>query len=236
MNCLLIESNPKDVRLIKEYVERTSFLQLEAVFESPMAAFQIIQDSTIDLIFLDIHTPEINGFDFIQMLNPKPLVIFTSTKKELAFEGFRFNAVDYLLKPLKFQDFFKAVAKAKKMFDLLSSSKRGWNSLKEPENEHLIIKANRKLYRVPFEDIIYIQGMKEYVALYRDNNTRLLFLKSLKSLESSLPFSRFIRIHRSYIIAIDRATMLEGNSVYLGKTKLPIGERYKSQISELVFS
>lgn len=230
----MIEKERADRELVRQYIEKTPNLEFVAQFVSPLDAMLYLQEHPVDLLFLDFQMPDLNGMEFLQMLNPKPLVIFTTAHKDYAWEGFQLDAVDYLLKPLAFQDFLKAVTKATRLFRWLYFSNS--STAKTIERDYLILKSNRRIYRIAFNDIHYIEGMKEYVAIYTHQNNRLMILQTLKSLEEMLPAQRFIRIHKSYIIAIEKATVMEGNMVYLNTVKLPIGERYKSQVSKTVFS
>lgn len=235
LRCLVIEKDRADRDLVRQYIERIPMLELAAQFSSPLDAMLYLQENPVDLLLLNFEMPDLNGVDFLQMLQPKPLVIFMATGKEHAWQGFQLDAVDYLLKPLGFQDLFKAVSKAFRMHRWLQASGAG-AAPKSNEPAYLILKSNRRVYRILLSEICYIEGMKEYVAIYTHQNNRLMILQSLKSLEEMLPAQRFIRIHKSYIISIEKATVLEGNMLYLNSVKLPIGERYKSQVFKAVFS
>lgn len=235
LRCLVIEKDKSDRELLRTYIEKLPMLELMAQMDSPLDALVYLQNNIVDLILLDFEMPALNGMDFLTLLNPRPLIIFTAARKENAWLGFQLDAVDYLIKPLLFQDFLKAINKSVRLFRLQNISNITLSS-KPAEHYHLIIKSNRRVYRIPFADICYIEGMKEYVAIYTHNNNRLMILQSLKNLEEMLPAQQFIRIHKSYIIAIKNATMLEGNMLHLQTVKLPIGERYKNQVFKTVFS
>lgn len=237
LKCLVIDGVKADQELIRDHIAKIPYLHLDGSFCSPLEAMPDIQENNIDLLFMDVNTPDINGIEFLRMLNPKPMVVFTTTCRDYAFEGFQLGVIDYLLKPIEFQDFFKAVSKATRQFHWLELPRKNDPAFaKAKEKDYLVIKSNRRLYRIPIPDITYIEGMKEYVAVYTGDHKKLLFLHSLKNLEDTLPHDQFIRIHKSYIIAIDKVTSMEGNQVYLGEMKLPLGERYKERFFETVFS
>lgn len=234
LKCLVLDHDRNARDLLRRYIEKTPTLQWTVAFSNPLEAILHLQTHQIDLIFMDFIMPELNGSEFLQMLNPRPLVIFTAMDSAHALQGFQLDAVDFLLKPLDFQYFFKAVSKAIRWFHLLKTP--AYTESKRQENAHLILKSNRKLYRIATQEILYIEGMKEYAAIHLPNNNRLLFLHTLRHLEEMLPSRHFMRIHKSYIVAIDKTTALEGNFLYLGDVKIPVGESYKSRVMETIFT
>lgn len=234
LRCLVIDPDRNDRDLIKHYIEKLPTLHLMTSFSNPIEAILYLQTHPIDLIFMDFTLPELNGNDFLQLLNPKPLIIFTSAHREHALEGFQLDAADFLLKPLDFQAFLKAANKASRLFYLAKSALQP-NS-EATAKHYIVLKSNRKFHRICTESILYIEGMKEYIAIHLENNNRLLFLHSLRNLESILPPGDFIRIHKSYIVSVNKISAMEGNQLYLGEVKIPVGESYKNHVFEMIFS
>ncbi len=234
LKCLLIESDRNDCELMQRYLHKTNIVHLAETFSNPVEALLYLQQYPIDLIFLDFEMPELNSEAFLKILNPKPLVIFTTAHQEYALQAFQLDAVDFLLKPYDFQAFLKAISKAIRLFH--NTHKIDQPEVQTLEKHYLKLKSNRKFYRIPTENIMYIQGMKEYIAIYLKDQTRLLFLHSLRNLEELLPADQFLRIHKSYIVSADNITALEGNDLYLGDLKIPMGESYKNRVVEMIFS
>ena len=204
---------------------------------NPIEALQLSQNHSVDLIFLDIQMPEMTGTDFLKSLPQKPMVIFTTAYAEYALEGYELNVVDYLLKPFPFERFLQAVNKASELAKL--KSKKYNNTFTHSEKSttgknSTLVKSEHKIHRISFDDIRYIQSMREYVAYYTSSG-RILSLGSLKKLEVDLPKNQFIRIHKSYIISKSKVSTLEGNMVYIGKEKIPIGASYREEILKDLF-
>lgn len=235
LKCLVIEPDQNDRDLIQRYLDKTNMVQLMAMYSNPVEALLYLQKCPIDLIFLGFEMPELNSEAFLKILNPKPLVVITTAHQEYALQAFQLDAVDFLLKPFDFHSFLKAISKAIRLYHFSQMPPRE-AAVKILEKHYLKLKSNRKFYRIPTENIMYIQGMKEYVAIYLKDQSRLLFLHSLRNLEELLPADGFMRIHKSYIVANDKITALEGNDIYLGDIKIPVGESYKNRIIETIFS
>lgn len=237
IKCLVIDDERLAREYIKNYISKVPELELMGDFNSPLKATELIKKGEVDLIFIDIQMPDITGIEFIKSLTHKPEVIFTTAYQEYALEGFNLSAIDYLLKPFSFERFFQAV---NKVIDKLES-KVGANYLTPqlPEQSettfaetYLTIRADRKFYKINFEDIKYIEGQKAYVT-FHTNKRRITALASLKELEESLPKKLFIRIHKSYIVAIHEILSLEGNILEVDDLKLPVGKMYKEDVLKL---
>ncbi|MBE9467477.1 MAG: response regulator transcription factor [Bacteroidetes bacterium] len=236
IKCLVIDDERLAREYIKNYIGKIPQLELVGEFNSPIKAFDIIKEKDIDLLFLDIQMPDITGIDFIKSLNKKPEVIFTTAYHEYAIEGFNLNVVDYLLKPFSFDRFFQAV---NKVFDKLDSKKQGveshvisGQSQTIVEETYLSVRADRKLYKINFSELKYIEGQKAYVKFYTDKK-RITALASLRELEEALPSNQFIRIHKSYIVSINEILSLEGNMIEIFDTKLPVGKNYKENVMKI---
>lgn len=233
IKCLVIDDELLAREYIKEYINKISELELMGDFNSPLKATELIKKGEVDLLFIDIQMPDITGIDFVRSLTHKPEIIFTTAYQEYALDGFDLSAVDYLLKPFSFERFFQAV---NKVIDKLESKTRTSEIPSIPEQSqttyadtYLTIRADRKLYKINFEDIKYIEGQKAYVT-FHTNKKRITALASLKELEEALPEKQFIRIHKSYIVSIREILSLEGNIVEVNDIKLPVGKIYKNVV------
>ncbi len=232
MKTLIIDDEPLAQDVIETYVNQMPNLELAGKCLNAFEANEKLKSDDIDLIFLDIQMPEINGIDFLKSLSNPPLVIFTTAFSEHAVEGFELNAVDYLLKPISVDRFMKAVNKAEEAFN-----KKGGNSNTSDSDEYMFVKADKKLIRVNFEDIIYIEGLKDYVII-KLANSRIITLQTMKSLEAKLPSKYFRRIHRSYIMNIKKIKAVMGNMVEViekGEAKhIPIGKNYRDDLLAII--
>lgn len=233
IKCLVIDDERLAREYIKSYIAKIPQLELVGEFNSPLKAMEIIKNQQIDLLFLDIQMPDITGVEFMKSLQIKPEVVFTTAYQEYAIEGYNLSAIDYLLKPFSFERFFQAV---NKVIDKLENKKAPQDLSDLPATSqtsiaetYLSIRADRKFYKINFDEIIYIEGQKAYVSFYT-NKKRITALASLKDLEESLPKDLFIRIHKSYIVSIKEISALEGNMVEVGDKKLPVGKSYKDVV------
>jgi DNA-binding LytR/AlgR family response regulator len=236
LNCLIVDDEELARMLLENFVSRLPHLNLVGKCANPFEAMQVLQEHTVDLIFLDIQMPEMTGTEFLKTLTQKPLVIFTTAYSEYAIEGYELDVVDYLLKPFSFERFMQAVNKASQRLKL-ETAVENQNSKSENtnENEHILVKSEHKVYRILWKDILYIQSMREYVAYYTTTEKRILSLGSLKGLEEELPDSQFMRVHKSYIISKNKVKALEGNMVHIGEEKIPIGASYMEAVLSHLF-
>ena len=236
LSCLIVDDEELARTLLGNYVKRLPYLNLVGKCSNPIEALQLLQQQSVDLIFLDIQMPEMIGTDFLKSLSHKPMVVFTTAYAEYALEGYELNVVDYLLKPFPFERFLKAVNRASDLAKLKAQQTSDpILSKKEANNkDYILVRSEHKLHRISHDDILYIQSMREYVAYYTSNG-RILSLGSLKKLELDLPQDQFLRIHKSYIISQAKATILEGNMVHIGEEKIPIGASYREAVLKLLF-
>lgn len=232
IRCLVVDDEELARTLLENYIGRLASLELVASCANPLEALGVLQQQPVDLLFLDIQMPELTGIEFLRTLSNKPVVIFTTAYAEFALEGYALDVTDYLLKPFSFERFLQAVNKAISL--LKNRNNPGAVAPGEAGKDYILVKADHKVHRLKLDDILYVQSMREYVAFYTPSG-RLLSLNSLKSLEETLPPERFIRIHKSYIVAIDKIDTLEGNMVHVGKEKLPIGANYRDAVVNRVF-
>lgn len=229
---LIVDDEPLAQDIIETYVNQLPNLELVAKCSDAIAANQVLQNNEVDLIFLDIQMPQLTGIEFMKSLSNPPLVVFTTAYSEYAVEGFEMDAVDYLLKPISIDRFMKAVNKVE---DRLKDKQGGANM--SVNEDHFFVKADKKLVKVNFNDILYIEGLKDYVII-RQEEGRVITLQTMKSLESKLPANNFKRIHRSYIVNTTKINALVGNMVEIkekGENKnIPVGKIYREELLAMI--
>lgn len=225
IRCLAIDDEPLALRQIESYIRKTPFLEFVAGCDSAFKAMEILKDTLVDLLFVDINMPDLNGMDFVKTLANPPKVIFTTAYSQYAVEGFRVNAMDYLLKPVSYPDFLAAANKAKAWFESAMVSLQV-NS----DSGFLFIKSDYRVVKVNFGDIEYIEAMSEYVRIYLAGAKPIMTLLSMKSLEEQLPENQFMRVHRSFIVNLKRITVIERNRiVFRGDVYIPVSMQYKAK-------
>ncbi len=233
IKCLVIDDERLAREYLKNYISKIPELELLGDFNSPLKATELIKKGVVDLIFIDIQMPDITGVDFVRSLSNKPEVIFTTAYQEFALEGFNLSAIDYLLKPFSFERFFQAVNKVIDKFETNAGTIEQPQLQEKAETSYaetyLTIRADRKFYKINFDDIIYIEGQKAYVTFHTIKK-RITALASLKELGEALPKNQFIRTHKSYIVSIKQIQSLEGNLIEVYETKLPVGKMYKDDV------
>lgn len=225
IRCLVVDDEELARSLLKLYIQQTPSLQLVGTCSNAMQAVGVLQQEPVDLLFLDIQMPDLTGIDLLKALIHRPAVIFTTAYEQYAVEGYELDIVDYLLKPFSYERFSQAVTKAAAHLKKRGPTPRVSAPEVSVAKDYLLVKAEHRTHRIRFEDILYVQGMREYVAFYLADR-RLLALMSLKHLEECLPSERFIRIHKSYIVAFDRIEAIEDDHLVIGGQRLPIGPSY----------
>lgn len=232
LNCWIVDDEPLALSLLESYVERTSFLRLTGKYSNALTAMKQIDGEKVDLLFLDIQMPEVNGMEFARIIGSHTRIIFTTAFSEYALEGYKVSAIDYLLKPFSFTEFLTAAKKALTWFEMTEQ---------KPASEHrqekvgLFVKSEYKLIHLLYDDLLYIEGLKDYVKIYAEQDPKpILSLMSLKSLEEELPADRFMRVHRSYIIHTNKISSINKNRIIIGKKQIPIGETYRRQFNLMI--
>lgn len=235
LNCWIVDDEPLALSLLESYVQRVPFLKLTGKYSNALSAMKHIVEEKVDLMFLDIQMPEVNGMEFARILNDHTRVVFTTAFSEYAVEGYKVNAIDYLLKPFSFSDFLSAAKKVLSWFEMTGGNKEREFVAPEKEKVGIFIKSEYKLLHVLYEEILYIEGLKDYVKIYIESDTKpILSLMSLKSLEELLPADRFLRVHRSYIIHRNKISSINKNRISIGKKQVPVGETYRKQFREII--
>jgi DNA-binding LytR/AlgR family response regulator len=226
IRCIAIDDEPLALRQIAGYIKKTSFLELAGLCESALQAIEVLENNPVDLMFVDINMPDLSGMDFVKTLENPPLVIFVTAYSEYALEGFRVDAVDYLLKPISYVDFLKSANKVKSWVDTHRQKEDEVKSNKE----FLFIKSEYKILRINFDDIKYIEGMSEYIKIHLVNSKPVMTLLSIKSIEEQLPPDRFMRVHRSYIVNLEKISVIERSRIIFdGNVYIPVSDQYKSK-------
>ena len=229
LNCVIIDDEPLAAELLASYAEKIPFLILQGTFNSATEAIKTIREKKIDLIFLDIQMPELSGLEFAKIIGEKTRIVFTTAFSQYAIEGYKVNALDYLLKPISFEKFLEVAQKALTYFE-------GKNKLLAmKEDRFIFIKSEYKLQKVNFDDILYIEGVKDYVKFYvKDNPKGIMSLMNMKKVEEYLPQPEFMRIHRSYIVHMPEVKLIDRFRIVMNNQYLPISESYKDIVQKYV--
>jgi DNA-binding LytR/AlgR family response regulator len=225
LNCLIIDDEPIARKLLQEYIEETDFLVLVGTAENPLKATGLINKLEVDLIFLDINMPKMNGFDFLRSVNNLPMVIMTTAYGQYALDGFEMAVVDYLVKPFALERFLKAAQKALELKML--REKKLVPEKKDPG--HFYVKCNGKIEKVLYDELVYVESMANYVTLYTLNDKLVVYL-TIKGILEKLPPEKFLQVHKSYIVNIDNVKTIEGNMLHVGGTKITIGQSFLDEV------
>ena len=225
LKCAIVDDEPLALDLLESYVNKTPFLELAGKYSSAVQAMKELPDRHVDLLYLDIQMPELNGLEFSRMVSPATRIVFTTAFDQYAIDGYKVNALDYLLKPISYADFLQAANKAQQWFELLQQS--------QDELQSIFVKSGYKLVQIELKNILYIEGLKDYIKIYEENASRpILSLMSMKAMEDLLPSSRFIRVHRSYIVQKEKIRVIDRGRIVFGKTYIPISDSYKQAFQE----
>jgi DNA-binding LytR/AlgR family response regulator len=234
IRCLAIDDEALALDLIEDNIRKVPFLELVKKCKSAFEAMEFLQNEKIDILFLDIQMPDITGIQFLKSLQNKPLVIFTTAYEKYALEGFELDVIDYLLKPFSFDRFLKAVNKAKDYLHLKekTTDHETGNEIKSTAG-YIFVKADYKLVKIDFNEILYIEGLKDYIKIYTGEKP-VLTLMSLKSLEEKLPSAYFVRVHRSFIVAVKKIQFIQRNFIHIGNKEIPISDTYKEHLFNII--
>lgn len=235
IRCIVIDDEPLALQQMVSYIEKVPYLELVAKCQSALQAHEVIDNDKIDVIFCDINMPELNGLDFMKSLENPPMVVFTTAYSEYAVDGFKLDAVDYLLKPFSFDDFKTATEKVKKRYDAAKASQE---VSQVDEDDAIFLKTEYKIVRINIKDIHYVEAMSEYLRIYLDGVSRpIIVLMSMKKMEERLPSSSFMRVHRSFIINLKKIKEVSKNRILLGEeTDVPIGDSYRDNFNAYINS
>ncbi|RCH54754.1 DNA-binding response regulator [Mucilaginibacter hurinus] len=223
MNCIIVDDEPLARKGMEQLISNTPYLKLLATFKSPQGVDAFLQEHSVDLILLDINMPGINGLEFARTVPKNTLIIFTTAHSEYATESYEVEAIDYLLKPISLQRFTKAVEKALSYYNLLNNEK---SSVDNVADSHIYIRADRRFHKIALSDIIYIEGLKDYVVLHTREQKYITWM-NIKTIQSKLPRSKFLRINKRYVINRNEVLSFNSNTVWLKNVELPIGKAYQ---------
>jgi DNA-binding LytR/AlgR family response regulator len=229
INCIIVDDEPLAVDLVAGYVKKTPFLELKGECLSAFDAVQLLGREKIDLIFLDIQMPDLNGIDFSKTISPDIKVIFTTAFKDYAFEGFKVDAIDYLLKPFNYPEFLKAANKAKERIETKSRTKTS------TQDNFIFVKSEYKQVKIDLNEVYYFEGLKDYVKIWLVSQPKpVLTLMSLKTLEEELPEENFMRVHRSFIVALNKINTIERSQIIINNERITVAEQYKTRFQEFI--
>ena len=226
VKCIAVDDEPLALDQIGSYVQKTPFLELIAVCQNAYEALEVLKEKEVDLMFIDIDMPDISGLDLVKSLVIKPQIIFTTAYSEYAFEGFQVDAIDYLLKPINYAAFLKAANKSKIWFEANSPEKAELQT--KTDRKEIFVKSNYKVVRIILAEISYIESANEYIKIFLENQEVITTFMRLKTIEELLPESDFMRVHKSFIINLNRIQAVDRNRIFIDKKKyIPVGEQYK---------
>lgn len=231
IKCLVLDDEPLAIDILVNYIAKMPELELAAACTEPMEALSLIHQGKVDLLFLDIQMPTLTGIQFLRVMNGKCKTILTTAYSEYALEGYEFDVADYLLKPISFERFVKATQKAISQIATNNSQKievieeQPIKPIFQAEIDFIFVKTEYKIQKIMLSDILYVEGLKDYVSIYT-NSERILTLQTMKKMEELLPNHRFVRIHKSYIVAMAKIDTIERQRIFIGKNVLPIGDSY----------
>ncbi|MFI5155355.1 MAG: LytR/AlgR family response regulator transcription factor [Chitinophagales bacterium] len=226
LQCIIIDDEPIARRGLEEYINEVEFLHLAGAYDHPLKAADILVNQPVDLIFLDIQMPKMTGLDFLKSFSKHPMIIFTTAYPQYAVDGFELDAIDYLVKPFSFERFWKAVMKAKANAEAKTESPA-------EGQDYFFIKADNKLVKVNYDDILFVEALQNYVAVITKDKKHITYL-TFKSMEEHLQGGRFIKIHKSFIVSVAKIDSIEGNMVRVGSHELPISRSSKEEVMEKI--
>jgi DNA-binding LytR/AlgR family response regulator len=233
INCIIIDDEPLARKGLTEYISNVDFLTLAGAYEDALKAATAISENDIRLLFLDIELPRISGLDFLKSLQHPPLIILTTAYPQYALEGFDLNVLDYLVKPISFPRFLKAVTKAKEQLQLMHQTITAPASSSDAE-DYIFIKTNNKLVRIFFYDILFVEALQNYVAIHTTEKKFISYL-TFKSVEDKLPREKFLKVHKSFIVQISKVDAFENNELQVGASKLPVSRSLKDEVLKKIF-
>lgn len=250
IRCLAVDDEPLALDILANYIQKTPNLSLVATCTEPLEALSLIQQGKVDLLFLDIQMPTLTGIQFLRVMNGKCKTILTTAYSEYALEGYEYDVADYLLKPISFERFLKAVQKALGQLVLVSEQSSvgsGQSSIgsensatlssqtatQQQQLDFIFVKTEYKIQKINLSDILYLEGLKDYVSIYTTNE-RILTLQTMKKMEEMLPSNRFVRVHKSYIVSLEKIETIERQRIFIGKNTIPVGDSFQKDFMKLI--
>jgi two-component system, LytTR family, response regulator len=231
LNCIIVDDEPVARKVLEEYIEDVDFLQLAGKAENPIKATAILNDNKIDLLFLDINMPKMNGIEFLRSSATLPLTILTTAYTEYAIEGFELDVIDYLIKPFSFERFLKACTKAKEFYTLKNTQTS--DILNEPGLKYFFVKCDNRIEKILYEELVYVEARLNYVVLHTEDRKLIVYL-TIKGIAEQLPGSIFLKIHKSTIVNINKIKSIEGNAINMGLAKVIISQNLRDDVMKQI--
>lgn len=243
IRCLAVDDEPLALDILANYIQKTPNLSLVATCTEPLEALSLIQQGKVDLLFLDIQMPTLTGIQFLRVMNGKCKTILTTAYSEYALEGYEYDVADYLLKPISFERFLKAVQKAVGQLTVVSEQSSIGNenseflssptTVQQQQLDFIFVKTEYKIQKINLSDILYLEGLKDYVSIYTTTE-RILTLQTMKKMEEMLPSNRFVRVHKSYIVSLEKIETIERQRIFIGKNTIPVGDSFQKDFMKLI--
>src|SRR4051812_41800348 len=243
IRCLVVDDEPLALHILEDYISKMPFLQLIKATTNPIEALTIVQGGNVDLVFLDVQMPELTGIQFLRIANGKAKVILTTAYPQYALEGYELDVIDYLLKPIAFDRFFKSAQKAQGIIhpstrsSLPDQPQAAAAAPQQPQDDFshdfIFVKTEHKIQKVYLHDILYIEGLKDYISIFT-NQERIITLQNMKKMEDALPEKHFIRVHKSYIVSINKIDSIERSRIFMGDKIIPVGDTYREDFFKIV--
>lgn len=238
LKCAIVDDEPLALGLLESYAKKTPLLELCGCYSSAIEAMKHLQETPVDLLFLDIQMPDLNGLEYSKMVDEQTRIVFTTAFDQYAIDGYRVNALDYLLKPISYADFMQAVNKAVQWFELkqkADEAPKTADSVTNLAGEYIYVKSDYKLVQIELDKILYIEGLKDYIKIHTEDEPRpILSLISMRAMEEKLPADRFIRVHRSFIVQKQKIKVIDKGRIVFGKEYIPISDSYKQELQNYV--
>ena len=239
LKCAIVDDEPLALGLLESYAKKTPLLELCGCYSSAIEAMKHLQETPVDLLFLDIQMPDLNGLEYSRMVDEQTRIVFTTAFDQYAIDGYRVNALDYLLKPISYADFMQAVNKAVQWFELKQKAdeapQKKTDSVTNFAGEYIYVKSDYKLVQIELDKILYIEGLKDYIKIHTEDEPRpILSLISMRAMEEKLPADRFIRVHRSFIVQKQKIKVIDKGRIVFGKEYIPISDSYKQELQNYV--
>ncbi len=239
LKCAIVDDEPLALGLLESYAKKTPLLELCGCYSSAIEAMKHLQETPVDLLFLDIQMPDLNGLEYSRMVDEQTRIVFTTAFDQYAIDGYRVNALDYLLKPISYADFMQAVNKAVQWFELKQKAdeapQKTTDSVTNFAGEYIYVKSDYKLVQIELDKILYIEGLKDYIKIHTEDEPRpILSLISMRAMEEKLPADRFIRVHRSFIVQKQKIKVIDKGRIVFGKEYIPISDSYKQELQNYV--
>ncbi|HEY9195754.1 MAG TPA: LytTR family DNA-binding domain-containing protein [Mucilaginibacter sp.] len=239
IRCLVVDDEPLALHILEDYISKMPFLQLVKATTNPIEALTMVQAAEVDLVFLDVQMPELTGIQFLKIANGKAKVILTTAYPQYALEGYELDVVDYLLKPIAFDRFFKSVQKAQSIIQPVQAKPQQVVVQAEPAQQDdfltdfIFVKTEHKIQKVYLHDILFIEGLKDYISIFTSAE-RIITLQGMKKMEDALPEKHFVRVHKSYIVALNKIDSIERSRIQIGDKIIPVGDTYRDEFFRMI--